>query len=353
MTGIVLVPLADAFMQVGVFVALLVAPFGWARRRWGPRLDRAVVRYRALGPLTGALLGVTPGCGGAVVLMPLYARGTVSFGTVVAALVATMGDTSFVIIAAEPMLALQLHGMLFVTGLITGSVVDAAGLAPRLRGAVRRTGTSPPPEQDIVRAPDAGRLVLYSGLPPLPRMAVPVFWVLVGAGAVVGVPVVFQLVDPAALTGVVGVDPYIVIGVAGTLAALMIFATGRGRLSGREGPAAEAAFVTVWVAVAYLGWEVLTATTGFDGSQLPLYGVLGIVAGAVVGLVPGCGLQIVFCGLFLAGGMPLSSLAANAVSQDGDALLPLLALEHRSALLASVVTAVPALVVGGAFLAFT
>jgi hypothetical protein len=31
MTELLLRPLADAFMQVGVFVALMVAPFGWAR----------------------------------------------------------------------------------------------------------------------------------------------------------------------------------------------------------------------------------------------------------------------------------------------------------------------------------
>ncbi|WP_431357812.1 putative manganese transporter [Haloarcula marina] len=37
-------------------------------------------------PLAGALLGLTPGCGGAIMAMPLYIRGTVSFRTVVAAL---------------------------------------------------------------------------------------------------------------------------------------------------------------------------------------------------------------------------------------------------------------------------
>lgn len=65
-----------------------------------------------------------------------------------------------------------------------------------------------------------------------------------------------------------------------------------------------------------------------------------------MGLIPGCAIQIVFAGIFLSGGMPLSTLAANSVSQDGDALIPLFALEQRSALLATVITTVPALVVG-------
>ena len=55
-------------------------------------------------------------------------------------------------------------------------------------------------------------------------------------------------------------------------------------------------------------------------------------------------------GLFLAGGMPLPTLVANSISQDGDALLPLLALERRSAVLATCITTVPALLVGGGLL---
>jgi hypothetical protein len=38
---------------------------------------------------------------------------------------------------------------------------------------------------------------------------------------------------------------------------------------------------------------------------------------------------------------------ANAVAQDGDALLPLLALDRRSAVTASAITTAPALLVGG------
>ena len=69
-----------------------------------------------------------------------------------------------------------------------------------------------------------------------------------------------------------------------------------------------------------------------------------------MGLIPGCAIQIVFTGIFLAGGMPLSTLAANSASQDGDALIPLLALERPSALLATVITTLPALVLGAGIL---
>jgi hypothetical protein len=173
--------------------------------------------------------------------------------------------------------------------------------------------------------------------------------------------VVFQVLDPGALAaGLHGIDPYLALGVSGTLAALVVFLHGRGRFvddtlvtvgrtSRREvlrHGAHEASFITVWVTVAYIACAVLENTTGFDGTQIALAGIAGVVGGALLGLVPGCAAHIIFTGLYVAGGVPLPALLANSVSQDGDALLPLLALDRRAAFLAAAVTTVPALLVG-------
>lgn len=398
MTDVLLRPLADAFMQVGVFVAVLVAAFGWLRWRHGDRLVDVLERHRRWGPALGAVLGVSPGCAGAILVMPLYARGTVSFGTVIAALVATMGDSSWVIMAADPGAALRVHAILFATGLVTGYLVDAAGIAPPVRRAApsaTRPGAQPavrPAPQPAARpsgyavpaslapgtalrtAPPPGGPLVPAGagpagalaLPAVPLGAAPLaFWLLAAVGFLVAVPVVFQAVDVAVLTTALGgVDPYLAFGVAGTGAATVVFLLGRGKLVDdslddaltavrspyrdvlRHG-ARETSFVVVWVAVAYLAWSLVETTTGFDGTQLPLYGWAGVAAGALIGLIPGCAVQIVFTGLFVAGAVPFPTLIANAISQDGDALLPLLALERRSALLATCITTVPGLLVGG------
>lgn len=66
----------------------------------------------------------------------------------------------------------------------------------------------------------------------------------------------------------------------------------------------------------------------------------------LVGFVPGCGPQIVVTTLYLAGAVPLSAQLANAISNDGDALFPAIALAPRAALLATFYSAVPALIVG-------
>jgi hypothetical protein len=194
------------------------------------------------------------------------------------------------------------------------------------------------------------------------------FWLLALIGFMVAFPTAFQMVDPATLTALAGgIDPYLALGVSGTAVAGVLFLAGKGKLADdspetvatwphqpfsavlRHG-AHETSFVIVWVAVAYVAWAGVHVLTGFDGSQLPLLGIAGVVVGALVGLVPGCAVQIVFTGLFVSGVVPLPTLLANALSQDGDALLPLLALERRSALLATCVTTVPGLVVGTAAL---
>ncbi|WP_137293877.1 putative manganese transporter [Nocardioides dongxiaopingii] len=364
MTEVLLRPLADAFMQVGVFVALLVAPFGWAQHRWGDQLAAALTRHARHAPAAAALLTMPPGCGGAIIVMSLYARGAVGFGAAVAALVATMGDASWVLLAADPVLTLKLKALLLLTGATTGYVVDALGITPRRRVDAQSLGASSP-SAGLVGV--GGRVVVPAPPPSLapavdqyvgsadPARVGPTcttLWVVLGVGALVAVPVSFQLA-PAGTA-------YLALGVLGTLAAVVALVQGRGRATVAAPPTSlravardgghEVALITTWVALAYLSWSLLNHLTGFDGSQLPLLGVTGVAVGALVGLVPGCAVQIVFTGIFLAGGMPLPTLVANTISQDGDALLPLLVLEHRSALLASLITTMPALLVGGVLL---
>jgi len=75
-------------------------------------------------------------------------------------------------------------------------------------------------------------------------------------------------------------------------------------------------------------------------------GLLSVILGAVIGLVPGCGPQIIFVSLYAKGMLPFAALLANAISQDGDALFPLLVIDRRSSLWATVITTIPALLIG-------
>lgn len=352
-------PAADAFLQVGVWVAVMLAVFGVVQWRTAGRVEGALRRHDRLAPIVGALLGVTPGCGGAIIVMPLYTRGTVSFGTMVATLVATLGDSAFVLLAAAPRTAVLVHGLALFAGVATGSTVDALGIRPERPLPERPTGILAPSTVGAAAAETdiTGRRLAYR----FPSPGILGFWGLVSGGLVLSVLVVFQLVPESAVT-IGGVNTYLVVGAIGALVATGIFlASGNGMADDTIGSvlaksrslrgvlrhgARETAFVTVWVSVAFYVWAVVEAVGPVDPATLPIVGFLGVAIGALVGLIPGCGPQILFVGLFVQGGLPLSALVANAISQDGDALFPLLVTDRRSAAVATAVTTVPALLIG-------
>jgi len=63
------------------------------------------------------------------------------------------------------------------------------------------------------------------------------------------------------------------------------------------------------------------------------------------GFLPGCGPQIVVATFYLNGFIPLSAEIGNAISNDGDALFPAIALAPKAALLATIYSAIPAIIV--------
>ena len=112
----------------------------------------------------------------------------------------------------------------------------------------------------------------------------------------------------------------------------------------------ETNFVTLWVIAAYLAFE------------LPVYffdiNIQGIFAGwasivplisVLIGLLPGCGPQVLVTTLFIAGYLPLSAQIGNALSNDGDALFPAIAIAPKVAIVATIYSAVPALIFSYAY----
>ncbi|WP_205409591.1 putative manganese transporter, partial [Salinibacter ruber] len=157
---------------------------------------------------------------------------------------------------------------------------------------------------------------------------------------------------------------FTVAGVTGTVLSFYLYFVGRhymdeagaGRLRDRFGSAyetfqhaaMETSMVTVWVLAGYLLYEYTMGLFALDLRALStMAGVFAPAAGAALGLVPGCTPQIIFAQLYAVEEViPFSALAANAISQDGDALFPLMAIDMKAALIATIYTTIPALVVG-------
>lgn len=316
----------DAFVQVSAFVAATLLLFYGLEKLFRFDMGSAMGRARAMQVPIAALLGATPGCGGAVVVVAAYASGKVSFGAVVATLTATMGDAAFLLLATRPDAALVLLPMQFSVGILTGWIIDrfvtvdyrpkggACEIAPRI-GALRA--------RDLV--------YLAAALPGL----------VVGAAQIGGITVDNLLGLPVAW-----------IALAGIFTGLAIWAVSpvNAMTNPADGPitrmAEETSFISVWVVIAYMTYDFAAAYAGLDLKALfqSIAPVLPLI-GAAIGFIPGCGPQVLVATLYVNGAIPFSALAANAISNDGDALFPAIALAPRAAIMATVFSTIPALIV--------
>ena len=343
--AILLQVLTDAYLQVSVFVAATFAAFQVLRHLTGQDLGQLLDRLRGWQVPLAAALGALPGCGGAVVVVSQFVQGRITFGALVAVLTATMGDAAFLLLARDPLTGLGVFAVSWVVGVISGVVVDR----------IHSPGFALPDRRDT-----AMRLARPDE--PLPRPLLLAWTAVLVPGLVLGLLEALQIEASLGLAVFgMAIDPAVAIGTAGALLSLMLWAFapgGNGTHVGAAGGglaqvATGTSFVTLWVVLGYLAFDLGTHATGYDLAGLftawaPLVPLLAVL----VGLLPGCGPQIIVTGLYLEGSLPLSAQLGNAISNDGDALFPALALAPRAALLATLYSALPALIVAYGFYAW-
>ena len=112
--------------------------------------------------------------------------------------------------------------------------------------------------------------------------------------------------------------------------------------------ASETAFVTFWVMIAYLVFEFMMLFSGLSEQDMAQYGdgLIAVMVASIIGLIPGCGPQIIAITAYTKDIISFPALAANAISQDGDALFPLLVRHKAASLWATIHTTIPAILAG-------
>jgi hypothetical protein len=379
----------EAFVQVSGFVGATILLFALVQYKYDGRITTWLEENERAQPLAGALLGLTPGCGGAIIAMPLYIRGTVSFGTVVAALAATAGDAAFVILALAPEAALYAYGMAFSSAVLFGYAIDLWGLGvgrvdrmvdrmsrPMTDGgfATKNVTDGGPVLQDY-DGPDHHDHDHGSTMPSyLPQSSLMqrisrgihmLWWVVLTGALVAGVMYLAQgAQEPEWVVTPTYDGLFTVAGLVGTTLSFYLYFVGKHYIGeGKTGrfresfeslykafqhAAMETAMVTVWVIGGYLLYEFGLLLTGLDIAALAAAaGVLAPIAGAAIGLIPGCAAHIVLAQLYaVEEAVPFSALTANAIAQDGDALFPLMAIDLKAAIVATIYTTIPAVIVG-------
>lgn len=340
--------MSEAYLAVGVFVAGTLMLVLAAERGLATDLGEWLESHRSWQVPVAAILGAFPGCGGAIIAVTQFTRGYLSFGSVVATLTATMGDAMFLFLAQEPDTALAVLGISVVFGVVSGYVIDLVHGPDFLRPAF-------PPRSSCAtedgQTPDRPRW----------RLATWFWFALMAPGIVLGVLGAFQFdVDVYAVDSL-GLPVAHWLGVAGAALGLVMWVASDGGESGLAGEAtgsstvrapflhaviANTNFVMAWVIFAFVGYELLISASELDLARV--FAVWAPVVPAVailIGVVPGCGPQILVTALYLGGTVPLSAQLGNAIANDGDALFPAIAVAPKAAIVATIYSAVPALIV--------
>ena len=111
-------------------------------------------------------------------------------------------------------------------------------------------------------------------------------------------------------------------------------------------PLADTNFVTVWVIGAYLVFDLSVYFFAIDLKQVfSGFTLFTPMIAILIGFLPGCGPQVLVTTMYLAGILPLSAQIGNALSNDGDALFPAIAIAPKVAVVATLYSAVPAVII--------
>lgn len=343
--------LSDAFWAVSTYVALTLTCYHYLSRYMSSAhwLVLAYQQSRHIQVIIASLLGALPGCGGAIVVTTQFVSGRVGFGALVAVLTSTMGDAAFLLLASKPLTGLGVISIGIITGCLTGFVInyfhDDAFLRPQKSQLQLSPSTNSPSQH--VQSTALNLQGLFWKL-----LLIPTSFVALAGSFQIDLNVFFNLKAQTMqwIGAILAIISMLLWSLTTELDSYQTTVSEDKKVQSAH-PIQKAAqdthFVSAWVIIAFLSFELIRHFSGWEpikdlaewAEWMPLLGV-------VVGLLPGCGPQILITSLYLSGVVPFSTQISNAISNDGDALFPAIALAPKAAILATVYTSIPALIVG-------
>ena len=339
--------LSDAFWQVSVFVAMTLAVYHVFSRSMASFLKNYRGKYKSYSEVgIASILGMLPGCGGAIIVITQFVSGRMSFGAVTAVLTATMGDAAFLLLAVKPTTGISVMAICSVVGFISGILVNFVHQDNFLRNTYNSNCSN---DCQCVGEKHVNFRAKVNGC----------FWQIFAIpGAFVGLLFAAQIEVGdyffsqsfwqilGALLGIICVSLWAVSREVTSYESIVAedFKEKTNKIFQKV--ALDTNFITSWVVVAFLTFELIMLFGDFDLANLfsDMGAVMPLMA-VVVGMIPGCGPQILMTSMYISGAIPLSAQLGNAISNDGDALFPAIALSPKVAIVATFYSSIPALFV--------
>lgn len=386
----------SSFVEVGTFVAIPLLILGYINFKTEGKLIDKMEKNKKIQVLLGAFLGMTPGCGGAIMVMPLYHLGKVTFGTIVATLIATMGDAAFLLLVKSPKVFVVVSIISFIVAIVTGYIIDYFEIGknilkkPKTKYELEKNHEifrKEPTEFELNaentiytfkhlghEEGDAVDIALHHGKSMIGTfhkfrhtLGYKIFWTLI----IFSFPLSILNLLQKDVNSIFFIKDLSILAFIGTIFSVIYTIISKKIIADENHAeveskmhsfketlihnAEETAFVIMWVFIALFSYEVFVASLGGEAviaNFMSQPGFIVILVAVLIGIIPGCGPQIILTTLFINGVIPFSALMANAICNDGDALFPLLAIDRKSAFVTTFYNIIPALIVGSTLYIF-
>ena len=333
--------LVDAYIQVSIFVGFTLLIFIGIDSLTKFNIEDFLNKTKKIHVPISTFLGALPGCGGAIIVVTQFIQGRISFGSLVAVLTSTMGDAAFLLLSKEPSTGLLVFILAGTTGIITGYIVDFFHNENYLKIK----------ENFKVEFEKIGKTFVSR---------FNLLWLAIFVpGFLIGILVAFQV----NLENLVIFKKFNIVESIGSVGAIIsIFMWTLNPLSDFQCSTEKTRsylsrvidttnFVTTWVVCGFLLYEFVIYITGMDLKMFfDTWIMLVPLISIFFGFIPGCGPQIVITTFYLNGFIPFSAEIGNAISNDGDALFPAIALAPKAAIFATLYSGIPAIIVAYSYM---
>ena len=299
----------------------------------------------------GAGLGIIPGCMGGFAAVSMYSHKLLSFGALIAMMIASSGDEAFVMLAMIPKEALLLGAILFVIAVLAGWIVDLLS---------KKTNTLPMGCNDEFKIHEEERHEgsdhEKTGFKNLRHASAERIALLLGVLLFI-VALAFGLLEHEheheheAATHVNIFDEYWMNLFFAIISLFVVWfiATAKEHIIKEHlwEHIIRKHFLSIFLwtfgslLVIEIGLHYLDMESWIN-SNIPWMILLAVL----VGIIPESGPHLLFVTLFATGMTPFSVLLASSISQDGHASLPLLAESKISFLKAKVINILVAAIIG-------
>lgn len=309
--------------------------------------------------VVSALLGAIPGCMGGYAAVSLFSHGMISFGALVAMLIATSGDEAFVMFTLFPGKALWISLAILAIGIVAGLLTDYLGpkfgLKPyRLKACDEMHLHDEDKHEDKPAAAKKRERHILTWKRGIVFIGTALYIVALAngllehghEGAEEPEHGGFNLLSEDWMNMVFAVISVILLVVVAFGSDHFVEEHLWHHIIVRHVPKVFAWTFGVLVALGFI--TELVDVNEWISANIPLM----ILLATLIGIIPESGPHLIFVTLFAAGVVPAPVLLASCISQDGHASLPLLAESKGAFLRAKVINCLVALAAGFAAWAF-